>query len=68
MPERQSGRRGRFDHIGVQERDVGSDYTPEEIAYIRACEQYRKRRGRTFMSCRDHLIVALQLGYRLAGP
>lgn len=49
---------------GTLQTHPGSKYTPDEIEFMRAVEQYQKRLGRKFLSSTDYLRVALSLGYR----
>lgn len=47
---------------------VGSEYTPAEVAFIRAMEQYQKRTRRRYPSFVEVLRVAESLGYRRVTP
>ena len=39
------------------------DYTPEEVEFISALEQYKRRSGRMFPTCSEVLEVIRGLGY-----
>ena len=39
------------------------DYGPEEIEFMNAVEQYKRRSGRMFPTCSELLEVVRQLGY-----
>lgn len=49
---------------GYQERFKGSNYTPAEVEFIRAVDEYRRRTGRKFLTATEYLAIAVQLGYR----
>lgn len=42
----------------------GSDYSFEELEFLRAMERYRRSNHRPFPTCREVLRVLLRLGYR----
>ncbi len=39
------------------------DYTPEEIEFMNALDEYKRRSGRMFPTCSEVLEVLLSLGY-----
>ena len=39
------------------------DYTPEEIEFMNALDEYKRRSGRMFPTCSEVLEVLLNLGY-----
>lgn len=44
------------------------DYQPEELEFMQAVEQYKRRNGRPFPTCSEVLEVVRSLGYvRVAG-
>jgi hypothetical protein len=43
-------------------------YTPEELEFMNAMQQYKVRSGKTFPSFGEVLKVARDLGYRKTGP
>ncbi len=43
----------------------GANFTPDELAFVKAIDRFRHKTGRKFLSAVDHLRVALLLGYRL---
>lgn len=36
----------------------GSEYTPEEVRYLQACERYRASSGKRYLTALDYLRVA----------
>ncbi|GIW94331.1 MAG: hypothetical protein KatS3mg110_2372 [Pirellulaceae bacterium] len=45
------------------------DYTPEEIEFMQALDEYKRRSGRMFPTCSEILEVLKSLGYtRVAKP
>lgn len=44
--------------------NLGSDYTPEELAFMQAMDQYKRNSRRPFPTWREVLKVAHSLGYR----
>jgi hypothetical protein len=50
----------------VTTQDV--DYTPEELRFMRAVEDYRKQNRRRYVTWREVLRVAHALGYRRVAP
>ena len=72
MKKRNSGgfpdkpnRTGRTGHnIGVQTLNVGSEYTEDEVAVLKAVDAFRSRTGRRFPSVIDIFSVIKALGYR----
>lgn len=49
---------------GCQENYPGSDYTPEEIEFLVAIDQYKRRTGRRFPTWMEVLNVLRGLGWR----
>lgn len=43
------------------------EYTPEEVEFAMAIEEYRTRTGRKFPTSREILLVAKKLGYHKVG-
>lgn len=43
------------------------DYNEEELAFMRALDEYKRRNGRMFPTCSEILEVVKELGYRLPG-
>lgn len=43
------------------------DYNEEELAFMRALDDYKRRSGRMFPTCSEILEVIKELGYRLPG-
>lgn len=43
---------------------IGSDYTDEELAFIRAVDEHKQRTGRRFPSLTELLAILKALGYR----
>lgn len=44
--------------------NVGSEYTPEEFAFMKAMERYQRENHRPFPTYTEILAVLLSLGYR----
>jgi hypothetical protein len=44
------------------------DYTPDEIEFMAALDQYKRRNGRMFPTCSEVLEVVRSLGYEKAAP
>jgi len=44
------------------------DYTPEELAFMNALDEYKRTSGRMFPTCSEILEVITALGYRKASP
>ena len=51
-----------------EEINLGSDYTEEEIEFMKAIEAYKAKTGRKFPTWCETLAVARSLGYRKAAP
>ncbi len=43
--------------------DVGANYTPDELEFLKAVEAWKRRTRRQFPTCVDYLRIALELGY-----
>jgi hypothetical protein len=50
--------------VGCQEAHPGSDYTDDELEFLRAIDRYKKCGRRPHPSWREVLQVLLSLGYR----
>ena len=48
----------------TDEIHTGADYTPEELAFLRAMDQYKREHRRPFPSWREVLDVLRSLGWR----
>ena len=55
-------------HTKLKGTSPGSEYTPEEAAFIKAVERYRTEHHRPFLTCVEILEVAKSLGYRKVKP
>jgi hypothetical protein len=47
--------------------NVGSDYTAEQLEYMRAVEAWKKTNRRRYPATTDYLAILLGLGYRREG-
>lgn len=52
---------------GTGESNVGSDYSPAEVDFLRAVEQFKQRARVRYPSAVDLLRLAVRMGYRLEG-
>ncbi len=42
----------------------GDDYTPDELEFMRAVDQFKRRFRKPFPTCREILDIVFALGYR----
>jgi hypothetical protein len=56
------------DGCGVNRQNIGSNYTSEDLEFMRAMEEYKRRKHRKFPTVTDALEVARSLGYRKLTP
>ncbi len=54
--------------FGDSRINLGSDYTPDEVEFIKAMELYMKDNKRRFPTFTEVLAVAYSLGYRKTEP
>ncbi len=58
-----SPRRGVQRRRNVDPTTCERDYRPEELEFMQAVEQYKRRSGRMFPTCSELLEVVRELGY-----
>jgi hypothetical protein len=50
------------------QQNIGSEYTADEVDFLRAMDRYKVQTHRTHPDCRDVLRVLYALGYRRVAP
>lgn len=54
----------KHDPVGCEQCFPGSDYTEEEVEFLKAVDEYRHRLKRKFLNATDYLRLLHELGYR----
>ncbi len=44
--------------------NIGCDYTPDEVEFLKAVDAYKRLHNRPFPTLREFLAVVVSLGYR----
>lgn len=68
MPDNRGGRPRSIATSGTGEAHVGADYTPAEVEFLRAVEQFKQRARVRYPSAIDLLRLAVRMGYAPPGP